>query len=300
VNQGNRCGRLFGLAALTIAALIAATAANADPGVGGVHSATPTLPGVPPVSAAPGLPAPPTVVGLPATVTAASKATHAPSYATVTQLHGKPIVLPKHKVTVNAVMTIRVRSTGASGKHAKQKLTTTVTVLVNGHKVKVNARKLAATPNCPQDSTTIHCVNQPWEAPLDNNCPGANDVVDTVGTFQYLIQSTFDPVAMTLTSSERINWQNVSGVVTDSAYPSHIGNKYQANDTEKTYQSVTPVGLDGVQYVTDHDENNELISLGPLPNQIIHMMTHAVVTVDSSGVHVSPPTVQGPGIKCTG
>src|SRR5438445_264344 len=101
------------------------------------------------------------------------------------------------------------------------------------------------------------------------------------------------PASMTLTTNQRSNCKNTSGYALQDLNP------YQANDTEKTYQNVFPVGPFGIQINTIHDENNELISKGPDPNQIVHLTTNTMVTVDQTAM---PPvtivtSMSRPGLK---
>jgi hypothetical protein len=334
--KGTFCGGRLGAFALVALLLILAVPATAFGGVAGggvsvsapvqVSVPAPAAPAAPAVQApavqapaiqapsAPAAPAVPAAPAAPAVAAPATPAVTAKAAATAASFPAPRLTIPatvKVTVTPHSVKTTVASSVAKAAPvnvahivtpkaHAKL----SVKVAAKGHvKVKVPSvvtRKVAANPNCPPSDTAVHCVNQPWDAPLENFCNG--DIVHTMGTFQYYIQTSFDPISMTVTTFERSNFQNVSGVVTESADPTNIGNPYQANDTEKTYQNTYPVPVGGFTMKTQHDENNELISKGPDVNQIVHLTTNTTLVVNPTAV---PPvqvtaTTSGPGLKCTG
>jgi hypothetical protein len=111
------------------------------------------------------------------------------------------------------------------------------------------------------------------------------------GTFHFESQLTTDPFAMTMTLTERSNFQNVSGYST--VVP---GRKYQVNDYQRTvtrtYPLLGPITIDD----TDHQE---VVSNDSSPNFLLEMTVRQIV--DPSNI-LDPVEidVSGPGSKCTG
>ena len=93
-----------------------------------------------------------------------------------------------------------------------------------------------------------------------------------------------------------MNFQQMKGFGTD-------GNPYSASDVSKDYSDTIPI-VPGLTFHahTEHSEEQELISLGPDPNQLFHVGTVTDVDVDPFGNPVGPPTISfsGFGLKCTG
>jgi hypothetical protein len=270
VNQGNRCGRLFGLVALTIAALVAATAANADPGVGGIHPASPTLPGVPGVPAVPALPG----------VAVGAK----PSFANARAKKG----------AMTQTITVKVFVRTKAHPHWRPLHKGVHVVLRN--RVTANAGQPA--PNCNSNANGVNCVNLPLDGMVTNLCAGQEVLINPGSTWHLMNAIYIDLVSGSVTQKLFTNWQNVSGVSVDGSTP------YSLNDTFHEYDYTYPIAGTTVSFGPTIDENNELISHGPLPNQVIHVHDNDNVSINlanslSPQVSISD-SAAGPDGTCKG
>jgi hypothetical protein len=179
-------------------------------------------------------------------------------------------------------------------------------VMVTPKKVKVHAavqkpaaRLLAANSTGPcsgYPTPPYNCTQMAFDGYVTNSC-NAMELVYLTGYFHDMASTSFDPSTMTLTLYEHMNFQNVKGA-------GDYGNQYTSSDTQKDETTSFPVvpGLT-LHFSTTHKEENNLISLGSDPNQIVHVTTTTAVDVDAlTGVPTGPPTVtvDGPGLKCTG
>jgi hypothetical protein len=157
-----------------------------------------------------------------------------------------------------------------------------------------------ANPHCPSPppGTTVHCTNQPLAGELYDSCNNALVTILPGSTWHFSTQVSVNPLTRTIVTEQRSNFQNVAGIGSN-------GNKYQANDTQKGRTAIYPFPL-GLSFTIDETrhENQELISLGPLPNQIIHEQVHTVIEVDLSNPFnptvVVEEDVKGPGLRCRG
>jgi hypothetical protein len=178
-------------------------------------------------------------------------------------------------------------------------------VMLTPKKVKVHVavqkpatRLLAANSTGPcsgYPTPPYNCTQMAFDGAVTNFCDGA--IVNLTGYFHDMASTSFDPSTMTLTLYEHMNFQNVKGFGTD-------GNPYTSSDTQKDETTSFPVvpGLT-LHFTTTHKEENNLISLGSDPNQIVHVTTTTDVDVDAfTGIPTGPPviTMEGPGFKCTG
>jgi hypothetical protein len=154
----------------------------------------------------------------------------------------------------------------------------------------------SAGPCSGYPTPPYNCTQMAFDGEVVNSC-NAFEGVYLTGYFHDMASTSFNPMTMTLTLFEHMNFQNVKGV-------GDYGNQYTSSDTQKDETTSFPVvpGLT-LHFSTTHKEENNLISLGSDPNQIVHVTTTTEVDVDPlTGIPTGPPTVtvDGPGLKCTG
>lgn len=160
--------------------------------------------------------------------------------------------------------------------------------------------RLFANAHCPSPppGTTVHCTNMPLAGELYDSCNNAFVTILPGSTWHFRTQVTVYPLTQTIVMEQRSNFQNVAGIGSN-------GNEYRANDTLRDRTAIYPFPL-GLSFRIDETrhENQELISLGPLPNQLIHEQVRTVMEVDLSNpfdpVVVLVHEVKGPGLRCRG
>lgn len=146
-------------------------------------------------------------------------------------------------------------------------------------------------PQCDPEFT--HCTRVVFDSVVENSCNG--EFVALQGYFHFMTKTTVDPVTGSITVYSRTNWQDVKGVsVLDlSGTPDPTPTNYSAADTTKTEMQTFPPAE---KVRTENHANNELVSHGTEPNQIIHMKTLIIVDPPAEPVIET----QGPGVKCRG
>lgn len=312
MNTGTFCGARLRVAALTISAvaLAAPAVAAADAGVS-LPAAPVAVPAAPALPAAPAPPAASASVSTP--VASASVSTATPSASVSTPVasasasaSGVTVKTPVAKV---AVKTAPVKKAAAKAS-AKAKVWAKRPKTAVSASATVSSRSLSAsTGSCQPADGWLMCKNVTFSDTLNNSCNG--DLVQVTGQFHDMVRTKVDPLTGMIITDHRMNWQGVKGVSTmaltnpsDPTSPTvtHDPLNYTAADTTYDRQDVTPImqGL-ALQYKTENQENNELVSQGTQPNQIFHVKITTIVTLDPLGNMTGFDfDVSGPGLKCTG
>ena len=299
------CGRAGTLVALVLVALAAAIVSSADPGVGvastvtaaaaPVTQALPAAPAVPTAPAAP-VPSAPAVPAVPAApaVPAVAAVTHAVvSHVSVAAKAKASVSVSKaHTITINSAVSAQAK---VGRTHVKA--STSSKTQVSKHKV-TTARVIASSSSGPcagYPAPPYNCSQLNFDSDTPNTCNG--DMVHLNGYYHEIVNVQVDPFTGSMTIFHHINWQQMKGVALND------GNPYSASDVTKDEQETIPL-VPGLTFHvhTEHQEENELISRGPDPNQLIHTTTVTDVDVDPLSMTPSIPqvTFSGFGLKCTG
>jgi hypothetical protein len=145
---------------------------------------------------------------------------------------------------------------------------------------------------CVPDDGFTHCTRQPLEGAVENSCNG--ETVALEGYFHFMTKTTVDPVDGTVTLYSRMNWQDVKGVsvLDSSGNPDPTPTNYSAANTTKDQVQIFPLSP---EIRVEQHANNELISHGTEPNQLIRQ--RVVFVFDPSDPTVEFPL---PEIKCRG
>jgi hypothetical protein len=147
-------------------------------------------------------------------------------------------------------------------------------------------------PQCQPDPGFTHCTRLVFDGAVDNSCN--NEAVVLEGYLHFMTKTTVDPVAGTVTLYSRTNWQDVKGVsvLDSSGNPDPTPTNYSAANTTKDQVQIFPLSP---EIRVEQHANNELISHGTEPNQLIRQ--RVVFVFDPSDPTVEFPL---PEIKCRG
>jgi hypothetical protein len=307
------CGRAGALAALVLAALVAASVASADPGIGVASSVTaaaaPVTQAVPvpqaPALPTPAAPVPAAPVAVPAAPVVAAPA--APAVPTVPKVAVPKVAVPhvvvgakakasvsvskQHHVTIKSVVTAHAKV----GK-AHAKVSASSKTQASKSKVVTASRITAANSTGPcagYPMPPYNCSQVTFDGDFVNTCNTA--FVHLMGYYHEIENVQVDPTTGSVIIYHHLNFQKMRGVGTDL-------NQYTASDVDKDYTEMVPLfpGL-AMHIHTEHQEEQELISLGSDPNQLFHVGTVTDVDIDPFGAPGTPTiTVSGFGLKCTG
>jgi len=271
------CGRAGTLAALVLGAFVAANVASADPGLDVTGSVTAA--------------AAPVTQALPTTAAPVPSTPVATPTAPMASVPAVPKVALPH-VVVGA----KARASVSVSKRHHVRIKSTATAHARIGKTRAGSRIIAANSSGPCAGYPIppyNCSQLTFDGDFVNTCDTA--VVHLTGYYHEIENAQFDPTTGSVIIYHHLNFQKMRGVGTDL-------NQYTSSDVDKDYTETVPVlpGL-AMHIHTEHQEEQELISLGSDPNQLFHLHTVTDIDIDPLG-GMSLPTVSfsGFGLKCTG